>query len=202
MSSALPTRPCRTSASATCWCRSAQSAQPRPGRAPRSGRPARRAGQRQHSALGPAALCGRRAADVRRRPAEAAGRQGLCVRTGRRGAWRDGGGRRVREDRAEGGAGDILQPLHEEVRRANPGFDRAEGMLDRLAPHPHQSGIGIQPDVLDQMLMLPAGDPAVLGCRACGIALLTPRTPPRDACAPRAGRPRPARQPSPAAASG
>ena len=42
---------------------------------------------------------------------------------------------------------------------------------DRLAPCPHGGGIGVESplDLLDEMLVLPAGDPALLGRRACHL---------------------------------
>ncbi len=47
---------------------------------------------------------------------------------------------------------DPLQRLHLEVGGAHPGLDGAEGMLDRLAPL----------DRLEDMFVLPAGNPALL----------------------------------------
>ena len=57
--------------------------------------------------------------------------------------------------------GDVGKALHQEVRRAHPGLDRTEGVLDRLAPHPHQAGVRVEPrlDLLDQVLVQPARDP-------------------------------------------
>ena len=40
----------------------------------------------------------------------------------------------VREHMQRHLAGDARQRFHQEVRRAHAGLDRAEGMLDRLAP--------------------------------------------------------------------
>lgn len=59
---------------------------------------------------------------------------------------------------------DIPQTLHQEVGRTHTGLDRAEGMLDRLAPRPHGVGIGVEPslDLLDHMLVLPARDATLL----------------------------------------
>src|SRR5262249_55826072 len=68
-------------------------------------------------------------------------------------------------------AGDVGQTFHQEVRRAHAGFDRAEGVLDRLAPRPHGVRICIEPslDLLHDLLVLPAGDPALLGRRALAL---------------------------------
>src|SRR3954466_4992360 len=58
--------------------------------------------------------------------------------------------------------GDLRQPLHQEVRRTHPHLERAEGMLNRLAPAAHGLGILIQPLLhgFDNVLMLPSRDPA------------------------------------------
>lgn len=58
-------------------------------------------------------------------------------------------------------AGDVWQPLHQEVGCAHASLDRAEGVLNRLSPRPHGIGICVEPslDFLDDMFMLPPGDP-------------------------------------------
>jgi hypothetical protein len=63
----------------------------------------------------------------------------------------------------------LLQRLHQEVGRAHPGLDRAEGMLGRLAPLTHLFRILVEParHRLEDVLMLPSGDAAFLaGCFA------------------------------------
>ena len=64
--------------------------------------------------------------------------------------------------------GHVGQTLHQEVRRPHPRLDGAEGMLDGLAPHPHQIRARFEPrlDGLDQVLVFPARDPALLRRRA------------------------------------
>src|SRR6202790_419106 len=59
-------------------------------------------------------------------------------------------------------ARDLRQRLHQKVRRAHPHLERAEGMLNRLAPTAHGLGILIQPLLhgFDNVLMLPSRDPA------------------------------------------
>ena len=63
------------------------------------------------------------------------------------------------------------QRLHQEVGCAHPGLDRAEGMLDRLAPLAHLLRMLVEPALygLENMLMLPTGDPTLL---ARGAAVL------------------------------
>ena len=60
--------------------------------------------------------------------------------------------------------GDPWQRLHQEVRCAHPGLDRAEGMLNRLAPLAHLLRMLVEPALhrLENMLMLPSGDPSLL----------------------------------------
>ena len=40
---------------------------------------------------------------------------------------------------------DPRQPLHQEVRRAHSGLDRAEGMLDRFTPLAHRLRVLVEP---------------------------------------------------------
>jgi hypothetical protein len=65
-------------------------------------------------------------------------------------------------------ARDLWQRLHQEMRRAHPHLERAEGMLNRLAPAAHGLGIVIQPLLhsFDNVLVLPPRDPAFLACSA------------------------------------
>ena len=66
---------------------------------------------------------------------------------------------------------DPWQRLHQEVGCSHPGLDRAEGMLDRLTPLAHLLRMLVEPALhrLENVLMLPSGDPAFL---ASGAALL------------------------------
>ena len=66
---------------------------------------------------------------------------------------------------------DVSQPPHLEVRRAHPGLDRAERVFDRAASSAHQVGVPLHPDVhrLDEMLVLPAGDPPFLAGGASAL---------------------------------
>jgi Transposase DDE domain len=59
-------------------------------------------------------------------------------------------------------ARDLRQRLHQEVRRAHPHLERAEGMLNRLAPAAHGLGILIQPLLhgFDNVLVLPSQTPS------------------------------------------
>ncbi len=67
--------------------------------------------------------------------------------------------------------GNPWQCLHQEVCGSHPGFDRAEGMLDRLAPLAHLLGMLVEPalDGLENILMLPTRDPALAARRALGL---------------------------------
>ena len=69
--------------------------------------------------------------------------------------------------------GQLLRPQrpHQEVGCAHPGLNRAEGMLDHLAPLAHLLGMLIEPALrrLENVLMLPSGDPSLL---ARGAAVL------------------------------
>ena len=67
--------------------------------------------------------------------------------------------------------GDPGQRLHQEVGCAHSGLDRAEGVLDRLAPLAHLLRMLVEPALhrLKNVLMLPSGDPAFL---AGGAAVL------------------------------
>ena len=57
--------------------------------------------------------------------------------------------------------GNPWQCLHEEVGCSHPGLDRAEGMLDGFAPLAHLLRMLVEPALnrLENMLMLPSGDP-------------------------------------------
>jgi hypothetical protein len=57
--------------------------------------------------------------------------------------------------------GDPRQRLHQEVSGTHPGFDCAEGVLDRLASLPHFLRVLVEPALhrFEHMLMLPAGEP-------------------------------------------
>src|SRR4051795_11837444 len=68
-------------------------------------------------------------------------------------------------------SGHAWQRLHQEVGCAHPGLDRAEGMLDRLAPLAHLLRMLVEPALycLKNRLMLPTGDPTLL---ARGAAVL------------------------------
>ena len=59
---------------------------------------------------------------------------------------------------------DVSERAHSEVRRSHPGLDRAERVFDGRAAQTHQGGVAVHTIVhrLDQMLVLPAGDPALL----------------------------------------
>ena len=59
-------------------------------------------------------------------------------------------------------ARDFRQRLHQEMRRAHPHLERAEGMLNRLAPATHGLGILIQPLLhgFENVLVLPSRDAA------------------------------------------
>ncbi len=59
---------------------------------------------------------------------------------------------------------DPFQGLHLKVGRSHPVFDGAEGMLDGFAALTHLLGMLVEPllDGLEDMLVLPAGDPALL----------------------------------------
>ncbi len=65
-------------------------------------------------------------------------------------------------------ARDLRQRFHQEVRRAHPHLERAEGMLNRLAPAAHGLGILIQPLLhnFENVLMLPSRDAAFFACGA------------------------------------
>src|SRR5260370_1403050 len=65
-------------------------------------------------------------------------------------------------------ARNLRQRLHQEVRRAHPHLERAEGMLNRLAPAAHGLGILIQPLLhgFENVLMLPSRDAAIFACGA------------------------------------
>ena len=65
----------------------------------------------------------------------------------------------------------ILIRLHPEVGCSHPGLDRAEGMLNRLAPLAHLFRMFVEPALhrLKNVLVLPSGDPSLL---AGGAAVL------------------------------
>src|SRR5207342_3761618 len=67
--------------------------------------------------------------------------------------------------------GNPWQCLHQEVGCAHPGLDRAEGMLDRLAPLTHLFGMLVEPALhgFENMLVLPSRDQSLLGS---GTAML------------------------------
>ena len=69
------------------------------------------------------------------------------------------------------GASAIMIRLHQEVGCSHPGLDRAEGMLNRLAPRAHLFRMFVEPALhrLKNVLVLPSGDPALL---AGGAAVL------------------------------
>ena len=69
------------------------------------------------------------------------------------------------------GASAIMIRLHQEVGCSHPGLDRAEGMLNRLAPLAHLFRMFVEPALhrLKNVLVLPSGDPALL---AGGAAVL------------------------------
>ena len=60
--------------------------------------------------------------------------------------------------------GDPFQGLHLEVGIAHPVFDRSERMLNRFTPCAHHLGMLVEPllDILKNMFVLPAGNPAFL----------------------------------------
>ena len=68
-------------------------------------------------------------------------------------------------------ARDTRQRLHQEVRRPHAGLDRREGVLDRLAPLAHGLRVLVEPPLhgFEDMLMLPARDPALFGWRAMAL---------------------------------
>jgi hypothetical protein len=53
---------------------------------------------------------------------------------------------------------DAGERFRQEVRRAHPGFERSERMLDGLSPQAHFSGVLVEPALHDfeKLLMLPA----------------------------------------------
>jgi len=57
------------------------------------------------------------------------------------------------------------------VRRAHPGFERSERMLDGLAPQAHFSRVLVEPALHDfeKLLMLPSRDPALFARRALAL---------------------------------
>ncbi len=66
----------------------------------------------------------------------------------------------------------------------HPGLDRAEGVLDGAAAKRHRIGVPAQPFAhrVDQMLVLPSGDPAFRACGAsalqrAGLAFVDPVSP-------------------------
>src|SRR5450759_4668935 len=67
--------------------------------------------------------------------------------------------------------GNPWQRLHQEVGCSHPGLDRSEGMLNRLAPFAHLFRMFVEPALhrLENVLMLPSGDPSFL---ASGAAVL------------------------------
>jgi hypothetical protein len=77
----------------------------------------------------------------------------------------------VGEDVQRHFARDTRQRLHQEVRRSHARLDRREGVLDRLAPLAHGLRVLIEPPLHDfeNMLMLPARDPALFGWRATAL---------------------------------
>jgi hypothetical protein len=68
-------------------------------------------------------------------------------------------------------ARDTRQRLHQEVHRSHARLDRREGVLDRLAPLAHGLRVLIEPPLhgFENMLMLPARDPALFGWRAFAL---------------------------------
>ena len=60
--------------------------------------------------------------------------------------------------------GNPWQRLHEEVGCSHPGLERAERVLDRFAPLAHLLRMLVEPALnrLENMLMLPSGDPPLL----------------------------------------
>jgi hypothetical protein len=77
----------------------------------------------------------------------------------------------VREHMQRHLAGDARQRLYQEVRRAHARLNRAEGVLDRLAPLAHGLRILVEPPLhgLKHMLVLPPRDPALHSCRAAAL---------------------------------
>ncbi len=61
--------------------------------------------------------------------------------------------------------GDLWQRLHQEVSCPHPGLDGAERVLDRLAPLAHLLRMLVEPALhrFENVLMLPSGDPSLLG---------------------------------------
>src|SRR5712664_2821413 len=61
--------------------------------------------------------------------------------------------------------GNPWQRLHQEVGCAHPSLDRAEGVLDGLAPLAHLLRMLVEPTLhrLENVFMLPSGDPSLLG---------------------------------------
>ena len=57
------------------------------------------------------------------------------------------------------------QRLHQEVGCAHPSLDRAEGVLDGLAPLAHLLRMLVEPTLhrLENVFMLPSGDPSLRG---------------------------------------
>src|SRR5674476_496276 len=62
------------------------------------------------------------------------------------------------------GASAIMIRLHQEVGCSHPGLDRAEGMLNRLAPLAHLFRMFVEPALhrLKNVFVLPSGDPSLL----------------------------------------
>jgi hypothetical protein len=65
-------------------------------------------------------------------------------------------------------APDARQRLHQEVGGSHARLDRREGVLDRFAPLAHGLRVFVEPPLhrLEDVLMLPARDPALFGWRA------------------------------------
>jgi hypothetical protein len=83
----------------------------------------------------------------------------------------DGAGEIVGEDVQRHLARDPRQGFHQEVDRSHARLDRREGVLDRLAPLAHRLGVLVEPPLhgFENMLMLPARDPALFGWRALAL---------------------------------
>src|SRR3954453_6590633 len=64
--------------------------------------------------------------------------------------------------------GALRQPLHQEVRRAHPHLERAEGVLDRLAALAHRLRVLVKPPLhgFEHVLVFPPRDAALLSGRA------------------------------------
>src|SRR6516162_5657130 len=77
----------------------------------------------------------------------------------------------VSEDVERHLGGHAWQPLHQKVGRSHPRLERAERMLDRLAPLAHFLRVLVEPalDGFENMFVLPTRDPSLFAGRAAAL---------------------------------